>query len=343
MDTNNETETADGWTRLPTPTNDTTNGWDDVPSTPPLPPTVFKEPDHASLHWSHCYDDYCETHRHAKDNNNYYPHRREPRRRGKQPCGCNNTHPRELANAIRTKHLNPRKACADWNKGKRVCRACGFLVRLEGHKERCGAGAAATRPPPAEVKTEEEEASRMAADQDEAPAGAAPENEDPEDLAVERDEEPDVNNLIRNTAIAQQLATISLVAAQRVITEHQAQLAPRLERQDEDHEQLGRMLQEVQRVTTEQRRVTNQLNAQRRDWLDARLRASRVQRQPFRATPPRRTHDLDLAGASVWRGGVLSRIWRDRLLGAAAGAIIATAGLWVAAVSAATICWILRR
>jgi hypothetical protein len=341
MDIKNEAETADGWTRLPTPTNDTADGWDNIP--PPLPPTTFKEPDHASLHWSHCYDDYCETHRHAKDNNNYYPHRREPRRRGKQPCDCNHAHPRELANAIRTKHLNPRKACADWKKGKRVCRACGYLVRMEGHEERCGA--TVNHPPPAEVRTEEEEASRMLDEQHEtAAAPAAPENENPEDLAVERDEEPDVNNLIRNTAIAQQLATISLVAAQRVITDHQTQLAPRLERQDADHERLERMLGEVRNITVEQRLVTNQMNAQRRDWLDARLRASRIQRPPpFRVTPRRRAPNFDLAGASVWRGGVLSRIWRDRLLGAAAGAIITAAGLWVAAVSVATICWIFRR
>jgi hypothetical protein len=347
MDIKNEAETADGWTRLPTPTNDTTDGWDDIP--PPLPPTTFKEPDHAALHWSHCYDDYCETHRHAKDNNNYHPrHAEGSRRRGprrQQPCDCNHAHPRELANAISTKHLNPRRACADWKKGKRVCRDCGYLVRLEGHKERCGASATAIPPPPAEVKTEEEEASRMLDEQHEtAAAPAAPENENPEDLAVERDEEPDVNNLIRNTAIAQQLATISLVAAQRVITDHQTQLAPRLERQDADHERLERMLGEVRNITVEQRLVTNQMNAQRRDWLDARLRASRVQRPPpFRVTPQRRTPNFDLAGASVWRGGVLSRIWRDRLLGAAAGAVITAAGLWIAAVSAATICYIFRR
>jgi hypothetical protein len=43
------------------------------------------------------------------------------------------------------------------------------------------------------------------------------------------DEVPDIDNLIHTTAITQQLATISLVAAQRVIVDHQTQLAPRLE------------------------------------------------------------------------------------------------------------------
>jgi hypothetical protein len=345
-DINNET--TDGWTRLPTPTNNTTSGWDNIPSPPPLPSTVFEEPNHALLHWSHCYDDYCETHRHAKDNHNYHPRRAEgSRRRGprrQQACECNVPHPYELANAIRIKHLNPRKACADWNKGKRVCKACGYLVRLEGHEERCGANTSL----PAEVKTEEEEVGRMIDEQNEAPPAAAapvaPDNEVPEDLAIEQNEVPDINNLIRTTAISQQQATISLIAAQRIIVDHQTQLAPRLERQDADHEQLGRMIHEVRQITVEQRRVTNQLNAQRRDWLDARLHASWIQRpSPFRAAPRRRTPNLDLAGASVWRGGVLSRIWRDRLLGAAAGAVITAAGLWVAAVSTATICWIFRR
>jgi hypothetical protein len=140
-----------------------------------------------------------------------------------------------LANAIRTKHLNPRKACANWKKGKRVCRACGYLIRLKGHKERCAASATVTYPPLVDVETEDEENEMPAA------AAAAPtglENED-------EDEAPDVNNMIHTAAVAQQLATISLVAAHRVITEHQEQLAPRLERQDKDHEQLERMVQEV--------------------------------------------------------------------------------------------------
>jgi hypothetical protein len=82
-DINNEI--TDGWTRLPTPTNDATSGWDSIPAPPPLPPTIFKEPDHALLHWSHCYNDYCEIHRHAKDNHNYHPcHTERSHRHG--PC-----------------------------------------------------------------------------------------------------------------------------------------------------------------------------------------------------------------------------------------------------------------
>jgi hypothetical protein len=103
------------------------------------------------------------------------------------------------------------------------------------------------------------------------------------------------------------------------------------------------MIHEVRQITIEQRRVTSQLNIQRREWLDARLRASRIQRSPLHTTPRRRTPNLDLTRASVWRGGVLSRIWRDRLLGAAAGAIVTAAGLWVVTVSAVAIIYILQR
>jgi hypothetical protein len=49
-----------------------------------------------------------------------------------------------------------------------------------------------------------------------AAAQAAPENKDPEDMAIEQDKNdaPDIDNLIRTTAISQQLATISLIATQ---------------------------------------------------------------------------------------------------------------------------------
>ena len=57
-------DTAEGWTfadnhpttsELPTTTND----WDALP-TAPTPPLTNN---HASLHWTACYDDYCGVHR----------------------------------------------------------------------------------------------------------------------------------------------------------------------------------------------------------------------------------------------------------------------------------------
>jgi hypothetical protein len=60
---------------------------------------------------------------------------------------------------------------------------------------------------------------------------------------------------------------------------------------------------------------------------------------------PQRRHQaphLDLAGASVWTGDLLSQTWRDRLLGATAGALLTIAGLWFALVTGATISYVLR-
>jgi hypothetical protein len=32
--------------------------------------------------------------------------------------------------------MNPQKACRAWQKGKRVCKVCRFLVNKDGHEER---------------------------------------------------------------------------------------------------------------------------------------------------------------------------------------------------------------
>jgi len=72
-------------TKLPTnePNNDwgiaatTTDGLG-APPAAPSPPLFAAGPprtnDHVSLHWTGCYNDYCNTHRQSKDNN-YYPRR----------------------------------------------------------------------------------------------------------------------------------------------------------------------------------------------------------------------------------------------------------------------------
>jgi len=77
-------------TELPTnePNNDwgiaatTTDRWGAPPAAPSPPLSAAGQPhtnDHASLHWTACYDDYCNTHRQSKDNN-YYPRRSRHRR-----------------------------------------------------------------------------------------------------------------------------------------------------------------------------------------------------------------------------------------------------------------------
>jgi len=111
--------------------------------------------DHAFLHWTACYDDYCNAHRQMKDDN-YYPQRGNDRhQRNHRPCSRPYPHPFELAEVIRNRHLNPRKACADWQKGKRVCPKCRFLVNMEEHHQSCQT--TAQRTPVADIMPAPEE------------------------------------------------------------------------------------------------------------------------------------------------------------------------------------------
>jgi len=66
----------------------------------------------------------------------------------------------------------------------------------------------------------------------------------------------------------------------------------------------------------------------------------RIYRTPIRRRTLTTRHDL--AGALVWTGDVLSRTWRDRLLGAGAGATLTLVTLWLVLVSAAAAAVILR-
>jgi len=148
MSTTTTIDTNEGWTypedNNPVPKFSTTtepdNNWGIPPAAPFLPLSAVGHPhtnDHVSLHWAACYDDYCNTSRQMKDNN-YYPRRGNNRcRRSHQQCNCPNAHPYELAEVICVRHLNPCKACADWQKGKRVCPDCRFLVNLNDHHLRC--------------------------------------------------------------------------------------------------------------------------------------------------------------------------------------------------------------
>jgi len=136
-------------TELPTnePNNDwgiattTTNGWGTPPAapSPPLSATgQHRTNDHASLHWTAYYDDYCNTHHQSKDNN-YYP--RRSHRRQVTNCDCPLPHPNELLEVTCERRLNPIKACADRHQGNRVCPECQFLVNMENHHLRWSAAA----------------------------------------------------------------------------------------------------------------------------------------------------------------------------------------------------------
>jgi len=121
----------------------TMDGWN-VPTAPSPPLSAVGQPranDHVSLHWTACYDDYCGAHHQMKDDN-YYPQRGNDRCRcNHRPCSFPHAHPFELAEVICNRHHNPRKVCADWQKGKRVCPDCRFLVNMENHHLRCSASA----------------------------------------------------------------------------------------------------------------------------------------------------------------------------------------------------------
>jgi len=151
------------------PANATTmGGWNAPPPAPSPPLSAGGQPranEHVSLYWTACYDDYCGAHYQMKDDN-YYPQRGNDRRRcNHQPCSCPHAHPLELVEVICNQHLNPCKACADWQKGKRVCPECRFLVNMENHHLRCSA--AAPWNPMANFTSPQE-------DQEAAPVGHAP-------------------------------------------------------------------------------------------------------------------------------------------------------------------------
>jgi len=79
------------------------------------------------------------------------------------------------------------------------------------------------------------------------------------------------------------------------------------------------------------------------EQLQARQQASRPVCIYY--TPIRRwtlTTRYDLAGASVWTGDILSQIWRNRLLGAGAGATLTLVALWLLLVPTAAAVVILR-
>jgi len=68
--------------------------------------------DHASLHWTAYYDDYCSTHRQSK-NYNYY--RCQSRCRCQvQICDCPLPHPDKLLEVTCEQRLNHIKAYVDW-------------------------------------------------------------------------------------------------------------------------------------------------------------------------------------------------------------------------------------
>lgn len=316
-------EQADPETSTPNdPNNDwgiaatTTDGWNAPPNAPSPPLSTVGQPrtnDHASLHWTACYDDYCGVHRQMK-NNNYYPQRSNARsRRNRQPCDCPLFHPDELIDITRERRLNPRKACADWHRGKRVCPECRFLVNTENHHLRCSA--AAPREPLADITPPHKDEENTTT-----PATVAATLQD-EQLTLLGE----IVTMIHQTTTrdARRNHVVHRTLAQRMNEFH-----------DADQQQLQRMTNTLEIIIGEQQRRNEQIQAQQQS------QPVRIYRTPIRRRAAPTRHDL--AGASVWTGDVLSRISRDRLVSAAAGAGLTLVALWLALVPAAAAAVILR-
>jgi len=318
MSTTATINTNKGWTfpddknpitEFPT-TTESVNNWGIPPAAPSPPLSAVGHPhtnDHASLHGMACYDDYCNTHHQMKDNN-YYPRRGNDRRcRSHQQCDCPNAHLYELAEAIRVRHLNPCKACADWQKGKRVCPDCRFLVNLNDHHLHCQS--TAQRAPLANIMPPQE-----------APV-AAEENPDAE-AATPPDDQicllAEIITTVQNTVIqeARHNYGIQCLWAQTMRDQHNA-----------GQRQLQRMARTLETITAEQQRI-NEQQTQQQARRPIRIYRTRIRR---RTTATRSDH----AGASVWTGDLLSRIWGNRLLGTTVGAVLTLATLWLIRVSTA--------
>ena len=334
MSTTATIDTNEGWTfaddnpapEFPT-TTEPDNNWGMPPTAPSPPLSAEGQPranDHASLHWTACYDDYCGAHRQIK-NNNYYPRRgNDRRRRNHQQCDCPHAHPYELAEVIRVRHLNPRKACADWHKGKRVCPDCRFLVNMEDHHLRCQT--TAQRTPLADITTPQEDQGNTAPPEE---ATAKDETHVATPAAL-RDEQisllHDIVTMLHHTTTrdARRNHVVHRTLAQRMNEFH-----------DADQQQLQQMTNTLGAIITEQQQMNEQLQA----WQQA-SRPIRIYCTPIHRGTLTTRHNL--AVASVWTGDVLSRTWRDRLLGAGAGATLTLVALWLVLVSAAAAAVILH-
>ena len=297
----------------------TTDGWNAPPAAPLPPMSAVGQPrtnDHASLHWTACYDDYCNTHRQSKDNN-YYP-RQSRRRRRATNCDCPLPHPNELLEVTRERHLNPVKACADWHQGKRVCPECRFLVNMENHHLRCSA--AAPRDPLADITTLQEDQENIAPPEEVAASDAAR----AATPAALRDEQisllHDIVTMLHHTTTrdARRNHVVHRTLAQRMNEFH-----------DADQQQLQSMAHALGAIITEQQHMNEQLQARQQASRPVRIHRTPITRRQTLTT----RHDL--AGASVWTGDVLSRTSRNRLLSAAAGAAVTLAALWLALITAA--------
>jgi len=254
-----------------------TDRWATPPSAPSPQLSAAGQPrtnDHASLHWTACYDDYCNTHRQSKDNN-YYP--RRSRRHRATNCDCPLPHPNELLEGTRERRLNPVKTCADWYRGKQICPEYRFLVNMENHHLRYSAAAPretlADITPPQEYQENINPEATTAALQD-------------EQLALLGE----IVTMIHQTTTrdTHRNHVVHRTHAQRMNEFHYA-----------DQQQLQQMTNTLGAIITEQQRMNEQLQARHQASRPVRICRTPIRRQTL-------TTRHDLAVALVWTGNVLS-------------------------------------
>ena len=252
----------------------------------------------------------------SKDKN-YYP--RRSRRRRATNCDCPLLHPNKRLEVTRERHLNPVKACADCHRGKQVYPECWFLVNMENHHLRCSA--AAPQETLADITLPKEDQENI-----NPPATTAALQD--EQLALLGEIVTRIHQT--TTRVAHRNHVVDRMLAQRKNEFH-----------DADQQQLQQMTNTLGAIITEQQGMNEQLQALQQASRPVRIhRALIIHRTPVRRRTLMTRHDL--ARASFWTGDVLSRTWRNRLLGAGAGAVLTLVGLWVILVSAAPAAVILR-
>jgi hypothetical protein len=199
---------------------------------------------------------------------------------------------------IRMQKLNPRKACRGWQRGKRVCHNCGYLVKIEGHNDRCS---------------------------DPRLTPTSPCNYD------YRRETTPINNhpiALHNNEV-KELSPAEPVVLERVQREQPAAVPERVQR---DHpEPTPTQTQSTTKPSNNPISLEMPFpwrnHTQHRSRIHGHSGPRRVEKSSYWTHPPQspRNNRASLVGASALRGGLMSRINDDMLV----GAIAASASLWI--------------
>jgi hypothetical protein len=107
----------------------------------PTPPTVNQYPyptiPHTDLYWLFCNNDSYSIYLKSKFQHNQFPAVAQAiAAQMGESCSCGQPHNPKLDWVIWHQKMNPQKAYRVWQKGKRVCNMCRFLVNKDGHEER---------------------------------------------------------------------------------------------------------------------------------------------------------------------------------------------------------------